>query len=142
VSAALPRTDRQRHRARRPLAGLLAALALGACAPAPVAPAVPAAPLFFDDFSQPDLDALRRDGWTVRTAPGHPGIAGARWGAAGIALMDDPGMPGNRLLHLQATTAGTADTTVQVQAHLESRIYPFQKTPYTTKHTLAGHQGQ
>ena len=50
------------------MSGLVVALAtLAAAAPG----------WFFDDFSQPDVAALQADGWTVRSAAGHPGIAGA-----------------------------------------------------------------
>lgn len=72
-----------------------------------------AAALFFDDFSQPDLAALQRAGWRLRTAAGHPGIPGARWG--GVSLVDDPQQPGNRLLQLRAETDGTPAGTEQAQ---------------------------
>ena len=87
------------------------ALLLGACA------AVPQRDdgVFFDDFSQPDLTALARDGWTVREQRGHPGLDGAAWGATGIALVDDPQRSGNRLLRLSASTDGTPQGTTQAQ---------------------------
>lgn len=71
--------------------------------------------IFFDDFSQPDVAALAADGWTVRSVAGHPGVPGARWGAAGLALIDDPQRPGNRLLQLRAQTDGTPAGTQQAQ---------------------------
>ncbi len=99
---------------------------LGACAspPPPPAPATPlslparllaAAPVFFDDFSYPDVAALPGGGWTVRTAPGHPGVPGARWGDGGLSIQPDPDLPGNRLLRLSARTDGTPGGTQQVQ---------------------------
>jgi len=101
--------------AARLAAGLFAALAaLGGCAAvAPVAPAD--AGLFFDDFSQPDLAALVHDGWIVRDKPGHPGIEGASWGGANLALVQDPARPGNRLLRLSARTDGTPQGTSHAQ---------------------------
>jgi hypothetical protein len=72
-------------------------------------------PLFFDDFSQPDLAQLARDGWKLRDKPGHPGVEGARWGAEGVALVDDPGSPGNRLLRLTARSDGTPKGTRHAQ---------------------------
>ena len=55
------------------LAALIAALA-GCAAVTPK----PATEVFFDDFSEPDLAALRTSGWVLRTQPGHPGLEGAR----------------------------------------------------------------
>jgi hypothetical protein len=74
-----------------------------------------AAALFFDDFSQPDLDALRRAGWVLRSAAGHPGPVGARWEPSLLGLLDDPAQGGNRLLRLRAATDGSAAGTQQSQ---------------------------
>ncbi len=73
--------------------------------------------VFFDDFSQPDLASLARDGWTVREKRGHPGLDGAGWGSGAIALVPDPqsGAGGNRLLRLSASTDGTPQGTTQAQ---------------------------
>lgn len=70
---------------------------------------------FFDDFSDADASALAAAGWQVRTAPGHPGVQGARWTPQGLAIVDDPERPGNRLLQLQARTDGTSAGTEQAQ---------------------------
>lgn len=80
------------------------------CLAAPLASG--AAPVFFDDFSQPDLAALRADGWTLREAPGHPGVPGARWAPEALSLMRDGS---TTLLQLQARTDGTASGTAQAQ---------------------------
>jgi len=93
------------------VAGVVAVALLAGCASAPRFDDG----IFFDDFSQPDLAALARDGWTVREQRGHPGLDGAAWGAAGIALVDDPQRAGNRLLRLSATTDGTPQGTTQAQ---------------------------
>jgi len=63
--------------------------------------------VFFDDFSEPDLAALQRNGWLVRDKPGHPGVEGATWGADMLTLIDDPARAGNRLLRLTARSDGT-----------------------------------
>jgi len=71
--------------------------------------------VFFDDFSQPDLAALGRDGWVVRDKRGHPGIEHAAWGPGSVTLVADPQRPGNRLLRLSASTDGTPQGTTQAQ---------------------------
>ena len=71
-----------------------------------------AAPAFFDDFSQPDLAALRADGWVLRDAPGHPGVPGARWTPDALSLTRDGTATA---LQLRAHTDGTAAGTVQAQ---------------------------
>jgi hypothetical protein len=92
------------------------ALAAAGCALAVAGCAVPLPPqVFFDDFAQPDVAALMRDGWHVRTAAGHPGIEGAAWGPDTVTLVDDPQQPGNRLLRLAARTDGTPDGTAHAQ---------------------------
>jgi len=93
----------------------VAALLLAACASgAPDAPA-PERGVFFDDFSARDLAALQRGGWTVRERRGHPGLDGAAWGPGSVSLVDDPALPGNRLLRLTASTDGSAANTTQAQ---------------------------
>ena len=100
------------RRAARAAAALAALAWLAGCA----APQPAAAPeLFFDDFSQSDLAALTRDGWIVRDKPGHPGIEGASWSAANLALVEDPVQRGNRLLRLVARTDGTPQGTSHAQ---------------------------
>lgn len=100
-----------RRRSRALGASLAAVLAAG-CASTP--PRTDDG-LFFDDFSQPDLAALARDGWTVRTQRGHPGLPGAAWGPASVALANDPQQPGNRVLRLTASTDGSVPGTTQAQ---------------------------
>jgi hypothetical protein len=97
-------------------AGLAAATALVFSAMAQAGPT-----LFFDDFSHPSLQALQTQGqWRLRTAPGHPGVPGARWG--GISLVDDPARPGNRLLRLSAQTDGTPEGTQQAQVCHQRKV--------------------
>jgi hypothetical protein len=90
------------------------ASAAGATTPATSA-AVPAQHVFFDDFNYPNVAALRGGGWTVRSEAGHPGIAGALWGADAFRMVNDPANPANRLLRLQAQTDGTPAGTRQAQ---------------------------
>jgi hypothetical protein len=71
--------------------------------------------VFFDDFSQPDLAALTRDGWAVRERRGHPGLDGAAWGPGSVTLVADLQRSGNRLLRLSASTDGTPQGTTQAQ---------------------------
>ncbi|HSI47563.1 MAG TPA: glycoside hydrolase family 16 protein [Ideonella sp.] len=71
--------------------------------------------LFFDDFSQPTLEALTQNGWVVRNEPGHPGIAGAAWGPHTLRLVADPDTTGGRLLELEARTDGTPANSAQAQ---------------------------
>lgn len=71
--------------------------------------------VFFDDFSYPHAGALSHGGWTVRSKPGHPGVPGAHWGPDAMSLVDDPALPGNRLLRLNARTDGTPQGTFQAQ---------------------------
>jgi hypothetical protein len=90
-----------------------------------VAGVASAEPVVFDDFSYADVGALAAGGWTIRTAPGHPGVAGAAWGPEALALVDDDapaaakataaGPAGNRLLRLTASTDGTPGGTHQAQ---------------------------
>lgn len=77
--------------------------------------AAPAGGLFFDDFSQAQVQNLGAQGWTLRHAMGHPGIAGARWSPATITLVPDPQLRGNQLLRLRAGTDGTPAGTSQAQ---------------------------
>lgn len=98
-------------------AGALLAAAWAGTASAGTAPATPAPakPFFFDDFSYADTAALLRQGWSARSAAGHPGLPGARWAPDGLSLVDDPQATGRRWLRLQAGTDGTPAGTTQVQ---------------------------
>lgn len=91
------------------------ALLVTACTAMLPALAAPAGGLFFDDFNQVDVQGLGAQGWTLRHAKGHPGIPGAQWGAATIALVPDPQLQGNQLLRLRASTDGTPAGTSQAQ---------------------------
>lgn len=72
-----------------------------------------AAAEFFDDFSHADRAAMQAFGWTLRSAAGHPGVAGARWSPEGVTLQREGA---TTLLRLQGSTDGTPQGTVQAQA--------------------------
>lgn len=76
-------------------------------APALASAAVPRGE-FFDDFSQPDLDALRASGWVLREGSGHPGLPGARFTPQQLGLSGG-------LLTLRLTTDGTPANTTLAQ---------------------------
>ena len=103
---------------KRLLGTAVLATGLAACAVTaspPVDPLAQTQYIFFDDFSQPNVHALEASGWTLRRAPGHPGIPGAQWGPGTIALVPDTHQSGNQLLRLQARTDGRPGGTVQAQ---------------------------
>jgi hypothetical protein len=97
----------------RGVATLLACLGLPGCA----ADGGARAPggVFFDDFSYTAPADLAQGGWLVRTAGGHPGLPGGRFGPDALALVDDATRAGNRLLRMTARTDGTGPGTVQAQ---------------------------
>lgn len=92
-----------------------AALLLAACGTAAPDASSPGHGVFFDDFSARDVAALQRNGWSLRERRGHPGVDGAAWGPGNVSLVDDPALPGNRLLRLSASTDGSASNTTQAQ---------------------------
>lgn len=63
---------------------------------------------FFDDFSQPDLDALRASGWVLRDGTGHPGLPGARFASTQLSLQGG-------VLTLALSTDGRAANTTLAQ---------------------------
>ena len=74
-----------------------------------------AAGVFFDDFAYATPADLPQGGWQVRTAAGHPGIPGARFGEDALRFVADPDGVGNRLLRMTARTDGTGAGTLQAQ---------------------------
>ncbi|MBY0364888.1 MAG: glycoside hydrolase family 16 protein [Roseateles sp.] len=63
---------------------------------------------FFDDFSQPDLDALRASGWVLRDGTGHPGLTGSRFAPGQLSLAGG-------LLKLSLSTDGRPANTTLAQ---------------------------
>lgn len=79
-----------------------------------LAPGLAAAAEFFDDFRHADREAMRAAGWIVRERAGHPGLAGARWGEAGVIPLPAED-PAQAVLRLEAETDGTPAGTRQAQ---------------------------
>lgn len=75
----------------------------------------PLTPLLFDDFSYTTRDQLKKNGWIVRTAPGWPGVPGAKWLDTNVTLHKDPNNPKNRILRMTSSTDGTPANTTQTQ---------------------------
>lgn len=101
----------------RQLLPLICVLALAACQEKPAAPAVASADAkgeLFDDFSYGSTGELAGNGWTMRTAAGWPGVAGAAWGGERFALVDDTEQAGNRLLRMNAETDGSKTAQAQL----------------------------
>ncbi|MFZ2986878.1 glycoside hydrolase family 16 protein [Ideonella sp.] len=115
----------------RALAGSLAWVAALLCVPAAAAdaaaPTEPTSPskdgLWFDDLAQTSLAELQAAGWQIRSAPGHPGVAGARWGSEAPQLLRDPADPDRHWLRLQARTDGTPEGTAQTQLCHQRRLW-------------------
>jgi hypothetical protein len=138
-------------------------LLAGGCAPQPAAPAAQTATLpvptvsnplvpaststvppagnvtstFFDDFSYTSREEMISHGWTLRDGTGWPGVTGASFHSENVSLLDDAGLPGNRLLRMTSSTDGSAANTFQTQIcherkYLEgtyaARVY-FNNTP-------------
>lgn len=115
-------------------------VALLALAAAPVL----AAGEFFEDFSQPDLDALRASGWVLRDGTGHPGLPGSRFSPGQLAL--DGGV-----VRLKLSTDGTPARTTLAQlcaarkfligtttARVRFRDTPGSRDPIIQSFFLAG----
>lgn len=75
---------------------------------------------FFDDFSyashgsgNPVDPQFLCFGWYVRSGSGGPGPVGVTWRDDYVTWVDDPTVPGNRVMRLRATTDGTAAGTFQ-----------------------------
>jgi hypothetical protein len=70
---------------------------------------------FFDDFNYSSHAQMAKHGWIIRTAPGWPGVAGARWEKASVSFPLDPDTRGNRLVRMTSSTDGTGTNTQQSQ---------------------------
>jgi hypothetical protein len=71
--------------------------------------------VLFDDFNYSRHKELTRHGWTIRTAPGWPGVPGAAWPKEGVTFLEDSAQPGNRILRMTSSTDGTGAHTNQTQ---------------------------
>jgi len=73
------------------------------------------AQLLFDDFNYTNQKKFLKNGWVIRTAPGHPGIPGAKWPLENVSFLNDPDQTENRILRMTSATDGTAENTSQTQ---------------------------
>jgi hypothetical protein len=86
-----------------------------ATATATVPPAQNLSNTFFDDFSYASSKEMSSNGWTLRDGGGWPGVTGASFRSENVSLLDDAGLPGNRLLRMTSSTDGTPANTFQTQ---------------------------
>ena len=80
---------------------------------------------FFDDFDYAASDDanVKTRGWIPRSDAGGPGVPGATWSAKAITFLDDPDLPGNRLMQMASSTDGTAPNTVQTEMFQQRKFY-------------------
>lgn len=71
--------------------------------------------VFFDDFSYANTQAMKKNGWIIRTEPGWPGIPGATWSEEGVSLMKSTDEPGVQFVRMISGTDGTPANTTQTQ---------------------------
>lgn len=71
--------------------------------------------VFFDDFSYANTQAMKKNGWIIRTEPGWPGIPGATWSEVGVSLMKSTDEPGVQFVRMISGTDGTPANTTQTQ---------------------------
>ncbi|HEY6802951.1 MAG TPA: glycoside hydrolase family 16 protein [Pyrinomonadaceae bacterium] len=106
----------QRQQARTPavlIFVLLNVIAAGAQTPQ----------VLFDDFTYSNRDQLKQNGWIIRTAPGWPGVPGARWSEETVLIVADPASRGNRLLRMSSSTDGSAANTRQTQVCQQRKYF-------------------
>ena len=100
---------------------LLIVVALASSLPS-LRAAAPAAVLF-DDFSYPNTQQLKKNGWIIRTEPGWPGVPGALWREDGVTLVKDPDQPKNQVLRMTSATDGPGATTTQTQICQQRKFF-------------------
>ena len=92
----------------------LIVLSIGSSVPA--AHAVASDKVLFDDFSYPNKDAMKKNGWILRTEPGWPGVPGATWSEDGVSLHKDSTQPHISFVRMTSSTDGsTGPNTRQTQ---------------------------
>jgi hypothetical protein len=70
--------------------------------------------ILWDDFSYASASDMTANGWILRSKSGWPGVKGAIFDSSTIGVVDDPQVPGNRLLRISASTDGTTTHQSQV----------------------------
>jgi hypothetical protein len=81
-----------------------------------------AGPALFDDFNYAAHTdpLLSRHGWTLRSAPGGPGVQGARWKPQNISFAT---RSGNSIMNMRSGTNGTAAGTEQTEIYTSSKFH-------------------
>lgn len=79
------------------------------------------------------------NGWYVRSGAGGPGVSGAEWRTENVSFADDPSISNNRLMLMQASTAGTGATSTQSQVTFDGSQAngSFLKGTYVTRIKLS-----
>jgi len=81
----------------------------------PRSDAAPVDAIFFEDFGYGNKQAMKRNGWILRTEPGWPGVPGATWSEDGVSLHKDPAAADGRIVRMTSSTDGTGPNTRQTQ---------------------------
>src|ERR1041385_2195806 len=71
--------------------------------------------VFFDDFSYTNENQLKKNGLSLRTAAGWPGVPGATWSEDAVSILKDADQSTNSILRMTSSTDGTAGNTTQTQ---------------------------
>ncbi|WP_367322613.1 glycoside hydrolase family 16 protein [Streptomyces sp. HUAS ZL42] len=79
-------------------------------------------PALFDDFNYAAHTdpLLSQHGWTLRSAPGGPGVRGARWKPQNITFATQSG---NSIMNMRAGTNGTADGTEETEIYTRPKFH-------------------
>ncbi|KAB1139678.1 glycoside hydrolase family 16 protein [Streptomyces luteolifulvus] len=79
-------------------------------------------PALFDDFNYTAHTdpLLSQHGWTLRSAPGGPGVPGARWKPQNISFAT---RSGNSIMNMRSGTTGTAAGTEQTEIYTEPKFH-------------------
>jgi hypothetical protein len=101
------------------------------------------AQILFDDFDYTKHQKFLKNGWVIRTAPGHPGIPGAKWPLENVSFLNDPDQTKNRILRMTSATDGTAENTSQTQICQQRKFYEgtYAARVRFTDQTLEGPSG-
>jgi hypothetical protein len=71
--------------------------------------------ILFEDFAYASKQAMKRNGWILRTEPGWPGVPGATWSEDSVSLHKDSGAADKWIVRMTSSTDGTGPNTRQTQ---------------------------
>ena len=94
--------------------GLVLLIVISNVQSVPSSNAAAADAIFFDDLDYPNKEQMKKTGWILRTAPGWPGIPGAKWLEENVSFHKDPSQPRNRFVRMTSATDGTTTTQTQI----------------------------